>query len=181
MSIAVAVAVVFVSVLFLLVRSAEHPLAATGIALQTLAGFFATVQLWANSPSDSLLEWCSLQVEKRRWWVAGLLDGRLRSLMLAAIWYQLASIALDLSGRWNMPAAVEWPVVICLLLLLLTGGVVLLFALAMFGAVQLAGSGGAPRGKALIALRARLRNSEWPWPLVGVGFLAGGLLQIAGA
>jgi hypothetical protein len=181
MSIAAAVAAVFVSVLFLLVRSAEHPVAAAGIALQTLAGFFATVQLWANSPSDSLLEWCARQVEKKRWRVAGLLDGRLRSLVVAAVWYQLASIALDFSGRWDMPAAVEWPIVICLLLLLLTGGVVLLFSLAMYGAVQLTGSGGAPRGKALIALRAQLRNSEWPWPLVGVGFLAGGLLQIAAA
>jgi len=181
MSIATAVALLFLAVLYVWIRSAEHPLAASGIALQTLAGFFASVQLWANNPSDSLLQWCSRQVEQRRWGVAGLLDGRFRSLLLAAAWYVAAGKMLELSGRWQLPPVVEWPVAIGLLLLFVLGGVVLLLALTMFGAVRLHSGGSAPRGRALIALRAQLRASDWPWPLVGLAFLAGGVLQIAAA
>jgi hypothetical protein len=181
MSIATAVALLFLSVLYVWIRSAEHPVAATGIALQTLAGFFASVQLWANSPSDSLLMWCARQIEKRRWGVAGLLDGRFKSLLVAAVWYVLASRALDLSSHWDLPPVAAWPIAIALLFLLLLGGIVLLLALTMFGAVRLHSGGSAPRGRALIALRAQLRASDWPWPLVGLVFLVGGVLQIAAA
>jgi hypothetical protein len=179
MSIATAAALLFLTVIYLWIRSAANPLAATGIAMQTLAGFFASVQLWANSPSDSLLKWCARQVERNRWGVAGLLDGRLRSFLLAALWYLVADRALGLASDSDLPAVVSWPLIIGLLLLFMLGAVVLLLALLMFGAVRLAGNAGAPRGRGLIALRAQLRSSEWPWPIVGVVFLMGGVLQIA--
>ncbi len=179
MSIATAAAVLFLTIVYLWIRSAEHPAAATGIAMQTLAGFFASVQLWANSPSDSLLRWCARQIERNRWGVAGLLDGRLRSFLLASVWYLAADQALKLASDSDLPAVVGWPLVIGLLVVFMIGAVVLLLALVMFGAVRLAGNADAPRGRALIALRARLRSSEWPWPIVGVVFLLGGMLQIA--
>jgi hypothetical protein len=179
MSIATGVALLFLTVLYLWIRSAEHPVAATGIAMQTLAGFFASVQLWANTPSDSLLRWCARQVEQNRWGVAGLLDGRFRSFLLAALWYLVADRTLRLVSNSDLPAVVGWPLVIGSLLFFMLGAVVLLLALVMFGAVRVAGGAGAPRGKALIALRAQLRSSEWAWPIVGLAFLAGGVLQIA--
>jgi hypothetical protein len=77
-SIATAATVLFLIVLYPWISSAEHPVAAAGIALQTSAGFFASIQLGANSSSDRLLRWCARQVEQRRWGRAGLLGGMLQ-------------------------------------------------------------------------------------------------------
>jgi hypothetical protein len=178
-SIALAALILFSYVLYLCVRSAENPVAASGIALQTLAGFFASVQLWANSPADSLLGWCAEQIEKKRWGIAGLLDGRFWSLALALVWYLLAAKALEISGSWDLPPILDWPVEIAILLAFLIGAVILLLAMMMFTAARLSSGVKLPQGKALATFRARLRRADWPWLIVGVMFLLGGTLQVA--
>ena len=80
--IAILIAAIFIS----LVRTADHPATAAGIVLQTLAGLFAAVQLWANNVSNTLLRWAANQIDSNRWHIAGLFDGRLRSLLIATAW-----------------------------------------------------------------------------------------------
>ena len=59
---------------------------------------FAAVQLWANNASNTLLRWAANQIDSNRWHVAGLLDGRLRSLLIATGWTVGGFFSLGLSG-----------------------------------------------------------------------------------
>jgi hypothetical protein len=103
--IAFLIAVVF----FSLAQTADHPVAAAGIGLQTLAGLFAAVQLWANNASNTLLRRAANQIDSNRWHVAGLLDGQLRSLLIATVWAVGGFFSLGLPGALDPPAYIGWP------------------------------------------------------------------------
>lgn len=169
------------AVLFAPITHADHPVTATGIALQTLAGMLAAVQLWANNASDSLVRWTARQVEANRWRIAGLFDGRLRSLLIAAAWYLLGFGALRLLASWNPPAILGWLVAIPIALVAVAGALVLVLAFVMFGAALLVSDESLPDGRALTALEAHLNGNDWIWPLVGLAVLIGGFLQVAAA
>ena len=178
-AVAILLAFVFVS----LVQTADHPLAAAGIGLQTLAGLFAAVQLWANNASDAVISWAARQIDSNRWHVAGLLDGRLRSLLIATVWAVGGFLSLRLPGALDPPPAIAWPLAIAVVVFAVTGAVVLCLALFMStGAILVADSAPLPDGEASTAPSkpASTRN-DWAWPLVALAFLAGGILQIAAA
>lgn len=100
------VALLVATLLAMQVRSAEHPVAAAGIALQTLAGLLAAIQLWANSASDAVVRWVAEQIADNRWWIAGLFGGRLRSFVIAAGWYLLGIAVVRLPLGWVPAEAV---------------------------------------------------------------------------
>ena len=115
--IALLIAVVFIS----LAQTADHPVAAAGIGLQTLAGLFAAVQLWANNASNALLRCAADQIDSNRWHVTGLLDGRLRSLMIATVWAVGGFFSLGLPGALDPPTYIGWPLAIAVAALAITG------------------------------------------------------------
>ena len=125
--IAFLIAVVFVS----LAQTADHPPAAAGIGLQTLAGLFAAVQLWVNNASNTLLRWAADQIDSNRWHVAGLLDGRLRSLLIATVWAVGGFFSLGLPGALDPPASIGWPLAIAIAAVAITGAIAFLLALFM--------------------------------------------------
>ena len=175
--IAFLIAVVVVS----LAQTADHPVAAAGIGLQTLAGLFAAVQLWANNASNALLRWAANQIDSNRWHVAGLLDGRLRSLSIATVWAVGGFFSLRLPGALDLPGVIAWPLAIGVVALALTGAIAFCLALFMYAGACLLDGEPLPDGKASTGLQARLAGNDWVWPLVALAFLVGGILQIAAA
>ena len=161
------------------VFNADHPVAAAGIALQTVAGLLAAIQLWANSASDALVRWSAHQIAVNRWHVGGLFDGRLRSLVLATGWFLFGMIAVRIPLGWTPNEAVAWMIVIPAVLLFFTGAVVYIVAMFMMAGTLLVGKDPLPDGKALTALQGRLDANDWIWPPVGLAFVLGGMLQIA--
>ncbi|HEY6549713.1 MAG TPA: hypothetical protein VIY71_00780 [Solirubrobacterales bacterium] len=161
------------------VFNADHPVAAAGIALQTVAGLLAAIQLWANSASDALVRWSARQIAVNRWHVAGLFDGRPRSLLLASGWFVLGLIAVRIPLAWTPNEVVAWLIVIPAVLLFLSGALVCILAMFMMVGALLVGKDPPPDGKALTALQGRLDANDWIWPLVGLAFVLGGMLQIA--
>ncbi len=107
------VALLVATFLAVKVPNAEHPVAAAGIALQTLAGLLAAVQLWANSVSDTAVRWIAEQIAGDRWRIAGLFDGRLRSFAIAAGWYLLGLAVVRLPLGWVPVEAVGWLIGTC--------------------------------------------------------------------
>lgn len=175
--IAILIAAVFIS----LVRTADHPLLAAGIVLQTLAGLFAAMQLWANNASNALLRWAAEQINSNRWHIAGLFDGRLRSLLIATTWLALAYFANRLLQIWNPDAIVGWPVAIFLAANFVLGGLAFFLALLMCAGAHLLDGEPLPDGEASTALEARLAANDWIWPFIALAFLTGGILQVAAA
>lgn len=173
--IALLIAVAFVS----LAQTADHPAAATGIGLQTLAGLFAAVQLWANSASDVLVNWVARQIDSNRWHLARLLDGRLRSLAIATGWAVGGFFCLGLPGALDPPPAIFWLLAVAVVALALTGAIAFCLALFMCAGAYFLDGVPLPDGEASTALQARLANNNWVWPLVAFAFLVGGILQIA--
>lgn len=173
----VGIAILLAAAFISLVRTADHPLPAAGIALQTLAGLFAAVQLWANNASDALVNWVARQIDANRWHVAGLLDGRLRSLAIATGWAVGGSFSLGLPGVLDPPAAIGWPLAI----VAVTGAVAFCLALFMCAGACFLDGEPLPAGEASTSLQARLAVNDWVWPLVALAFLVGGMLQIAAA
>ena len=177
----VAIAILVAAVLFSLVRTADHPVAAAGIVLQTLAGLFAAMQLWANNASNTVLRWMAEQIDSNRWHIAGLLDGRFRSLLIATAWFISAYIANLLLGIWSPSEIVGWPVAIILVANFVVGALIFFLALLMYLGAQLLDGEPLPDGEASTALEARLAANDWIWPFVALAFLAGGILQVAAA
>jgi hypothetical protein len=175
--IALLIAVVFLS----LAQTADRPLAAAGIGLQTLAGLFAAVQLWANSASNILVSWAANQIDCNRWHVAGLLDGRLRSLLIATVWAVGGFFSLGLPGALDPPAYIGWPLAIASAALAITGAIAFCLALFMYGGAYFLDGEPLPDGEASTGLQARLAANDWVWPLVALAFLLGGILQVAAA
>jgi hypothetical protein len=175
--IALLIAVVFVS----LAQTADHPVTAAGIGLQTLAGLFAAVQLWANNASNAVLRWTAHQIVSNRWHLSGLLDGRIRSLLIATVWALGGFFSLRLPAALDPPAAITWPLAIAVVALALTGAIAFFLALFMcIGAYFLDGEP-LPEDEASTGLQARLAGTDWIWPFVALAFLLGGILQIAAA
>jgi hypothetical protein len=175
--IAILVAAVFIS----LVWNADHPVTAAGIVLQTLAGLFAAVQLWANNASNAVLRWTANQIDSNRWHIAGLLNGRLCSLLIAAFWFFLAYIADSLFRIWNPDEIIGWPIAIILVANFVIGALIFFLALLMYLGAQLLDGEPLPDGEATTALEDRLAANDWIWPFVALAFLAGGILQVAAA
>lgn len=175
--VAILIAAVFAS----LARTADHPLLAAGIVLQTLAGLLAAVQLWANNASNTLLRWAADQIASNRWHLAGLLDGRLRSLSIATVWGVGGFFSLRLPGALEPPAAIGWPLAIAVVVFFVAGAIVFFFALLMYLGAHLLDGEPFPDGEASTALEARLAANDWIWPFIALAFLAGGILQIAAA
>jgi hypothetical protein len=175
--IAFLITVVFVS----LAQTADHPVAAAGIGLQTLAGLFAAVQLWANNASNTLLRWAASQIVSNRWHVAGLFNGRLRSLSIAVGWFFTAYIANRLFLIWRPGEIVGWPIAIVLAANFVVAALVFVPALFMYMAAGVLDGEPLPEGEASTGLQARLAGNDWVWPLVALTFLLGGMLQIASA
>ncbi len=171
------IAVVF----FSLAQTADHPVAAAGIGLQTLAGLFAAVQLWANNASNTLLRWAANQIDSNRWHVAGLLDGRLRSLSIATVWGVGGFFSLGLPGALDPPEAVGWPIAIFLTVNFLAAALIFFLALLMTTGAHLLDGEPLPDGEASTALETRLAANDWVWPFVALAFLGGGILQVAAA
>jgi heme/copper-type cytochrome/quinol oxidase subunit 2 len=178
----IGIVIVITFVLILLVRAADHRTAAAGIGLQTLAGLFAAVQLWANNASDAFVRWAARQIKTNRWHVAGLLDSRLRSLFIATGWAVGGFFSLRLPRVLGPPAAIGWPLAIAAVAFAVTGAIVLCLALFMFAsAVLVADEEPLPDGEALTGLQARLAGNDWVWPFVALAFLVGGILQVVAA
>jgi hypothetical protein len=163
------------------VLAADHPAIAAGIALQTLAGLLAAIQLWANSASDGLVRWMAHQIAINRWHVAGLFDGRLRSFLLASAWLVLGLLAVRIPLAWTPTEALAWLIVISALLVFATGALVYIVAAFMMIGSLFASPDPPPDGEAVTALQGRLAANDWIWPIVGFVFVLGGILQIAGA
>jgi len=153
---------------------------AAGVALQTGAGLFAAIQLWANNASDSVVRWAARQIERNRWGIAKLFDGSTRSFVLAAIWCALGYGALK-ALRWAPGGVLEWVLGIPSLLLFTTGALVFFGALLMFASAQALEHQSLPDGRATTTLQDLIAKNDWIWPLVGLAFLLGGILQIAAA
>lgn len=175
------IAILITAVFISLVRTADHPLAAAGIGLQTLAGLFAAMQLWANNASNTLLRWAANQIDSNRWHIAGLLDGRLRSLLIATAWLASTYIADRLFRIWNPDEIVGWPIAIFLAVNFVVGALIFFLALLMCAGAHLLDGEPLPDGEASTALEARLAANDWVWPFVALAFLAGGMLQILAA
>jgi hypothetical protein len=180
-TVSIGVVLLIAFVFAMLAQTADHPVAAAGIGLQTLAGLFAAVQLWANNASNALLRWAASQIDSNRWHIAGLLDGRIRSLLIATAWGVGGFFSLRLPEALDPPAAIGWPLAIAASAFALTGAIVLFLALFMCTGAYLLDGEPAPDGEASTALEARLTANDWIWPLVALAFLAGGILQIAAA
>lgn len=176
-AIALLTAVVFVS----LAQTADHPVAAAGVGLQTLAGLFAAVQLWANNASNTLLRWAANQIDSNRWHVAGLLDGRLRSLLIATVWAVGGFFSLGLPGALDPPVYIGWPLAIAIGAFALAAAIAFFLALFMCAGAYFLDGESLPEGEASTGLQARLAGNNWVWSLVALVFLVGGLLQIAAA
>jgi hypothetical protein len=175
------IAILVAAVLVSLVRTADHPIIAAGIVLQTLAGLFAAVQLWANNASNAMLRWAAKQIDSNRWHIAGLLNGRVRSLLIAAVWFFSAYIASFLFRIWSPDAIVGWPVAIILVANFVVSALIFLLVLLMYLGAQLLEGEPLPDGEASTGLEARLAANDWIWPFVALAFLAGGILQVAAA
>jgi hypothetical protein len=169
-----------VAILLTVAWGADHPVPAAGIALQTLAGLLAAIQLWANNASDAMVRWGAQQIARNRWHVARLFDGTLRSLLLSAIWCALGFFLIRTPG-WASSNAVAWLLGIPALLVLMAGIVALLGSLLMYGSARLVDRQSLPDGRAMTTLQARIGENDWIWPLVGLAFLLGGILQMAAA
>jgi hypothetical protein len=180
-TILVAIAVLVTAILVSLVRTAEHQVTAAGIVLQTLAGLFAAMQLWANNASDAVLRWTAKQIDSNRWRIAGLLNGRPCSLLIATVWFASAYLVLLLFGVWNPDEIIGLLVAIILVANFVVSALILLLALLMYFGAQLLDGEPLPDGEASTALEARLAASNWIWPFVALAFLAGGILQVAAA
>jgi hypothetical protein len=172
--VALLVAAIFVS----RVPDAHHPASAAGIALQTFAGLLAAIQLWANSASDAMVSWAARQIECNRWHVAALFDGTLRSLLLSAAWCGLGSVLARLPLGWVPTEVLAWLLVIPALVIFATGILVFMGALLMYGAAQLLNHQSLPDGRAMTTLQSRIAENDWVWPLVGLAFIVGGILQM---
>jgi len=174
----VGAAVMIAACLLSIVWGADHPLPAAGIALQTMAGLLAAIQLWANNASDAGLRWTAQQIARNRWRIAGLFDGTLRSLLCSAAWCGLGYLTIKTPGL-APNAFVGWALVIPALLIFLGGIAALLGSLLMYGSAQLVEQQSLPDGRAATTLQARIAERDWVWPLVGLAFLLGGILQLA--
>lgn len=163
------------------VVNADHPAAAAGIALQTVVGLMAAIQLWANSASDALVRWTARQIAINRWHVFGLFDGRIRSLLIATGWLLLGLIAVRIPLGWTPNDLVAWLLVIPILLLFTSSMLIYVVAVFMMIGAMLTGRESPPDGEAVTALHHRLTANDWVWPLLGVAFFVGGILQIAAA
>jgi hypothetical protein len=169
-----------VTVLAWFAVNAHHPAVAAGIALQTLAGLLAAVQLWANNASDAMVGWAARQIAHNRWRLAGLFDGRLRSLALAAAWLLTAVAADVLFLAWSPGEIVGWPIAILLAANFIVATPIFLLVLFVWGGAQIVDGEALADGEALTSLQARL-DANWVWPIVALAFLVGGLLQLAAA
>jgi len=172
------IAILIAAILFSIVWGADHPVPAAGIALQTMAGLLAAIQLWANNASDAAVRWTAQQIERDRWRIAGLFDGSLSSLLGSAGWCGLGYLALR-TPSMATNVIVEWALAILSLLIFMGGIVALLGSLLMYGSALLVEEQSLPDGQATTALQARFGEKDWIWPLVGLAFLLGGALQIA--
>jgi hypothetical protein len=161
------------------VVNARHPAAAAGIALQTVVGLMAAIQLWANNASDALVRWVAGQIARNRWCFFGLFDGRIRSLMLATAWFSLCLLVVRIPLDWAPNQLVGWSLAIPILLFFLTGTLVYIGAMFMTVGALMTSTAPPPDGEAVTALHDRLTASDWIWPLLGLAFLVGGILQIA--
>jgi hypothetical protein len=168
------------AILFTFAWGADHPVPAAGIALQTLAGLLAAIQLWANNASDAMVRWGAQQIARNRWHLARLFDGTLRSLQLSATWCALGFFLIR-TPDWASTNAVAWLLAIPALLVLMMGVVTLLGSLLMYGSARLVDRQSLPDGRAMTTLQARIAENDWIWPLVGLAFLLGGIFQIAAA
>jgi hypothetical protein len=173
------IAILVAAVPITLAWDADHRVVAAGIVLQTEAGLFAAVQLWANNASDAMLRWVADQIDSNRWHIAGLLDGRLRSLLIAAVWFFSAYVVSLMFGMWSPDEIVGWPVAIILVANFVAGALMFLLALLMYFGAGLLGGEPLPDGGASTGVKARLDANEWVWPFVALAFLTGGILQVA--
>ena len=171
-------AILIAALLLSIVWGADHPLPAAGIALQTMAGLLAAIQLWANNASDSGLRWTAEQIARNRWHIARLFDGTLRSLLCSAAWCGLGYVVIK-TPKLASNAIVGWALAVPALLIFLGGIVALLGSLLMYGSALLVEQKSLPDGRAATALQARIAERDWVWPLVGLAFLLGGILQLA--
>jgi hypothetical protein len=173
-------AILIAAILFSIVWGADRPVPAAGIALQTMAGLLAAIQLWANNASDTVVRWAAQQIERDRWRIAGLFDGSLGSLLCSAGWCVLGYLAIR-TPSLATNVIVEGVLTIISLLIFMGGIVALLGSLLMYGSALLVEQQSLPDGQATTALQARFAENNWIWPLVGLAFLLGGILQMAAA
>jgi ABC-type uncharacterized transport system permease subunit len=178
-SIAVGMVILVAAMLASIASGADHPVSAAGIALQTLAGLAAAIQLWANNASDAMVRWAARQVERNRWRVARLFDGSLKSLLLSTAWCALGYIVIRAPFGWVPAEAIAWPLVVLALLTFATGIVVFMGSLLVYVSAQVLEQQSLPDGRAMTTLQSRIAENDWIWPLVGLAFLLGGILQIA--
>lgn len=174
-------ALLIATLLAVKVSSAEHPIAAVGIGLQTLAGLLAASQLWANSASDAAVRWIAEQIAGNRWRIAGLFDGRLRSFAIAAGWYLLGLAVVRLPLGWVPVEAAGRLIAVPALLIFFTGAISFALATFMFAGSLVIDGAEHSDGEALTVLRGHLDANDWIWPLVGLVFMLGGVLQVVAA
>ena len=74
-----------------------------------------------------------------------------------------------------------WLIAIPALVTFVTGVVACVLAMFMYVGSLFIGRELAPDGEALIPLQSRLNANDWIWPIVGLVFVLGGMLQVAAA
>jgi hypothetical protein len=180
-AVVVGAALLIVAPFLIPIPDAENPLAAIGMALQTLAGVFGSARLWANGTADLIVNWVARQIGRPRRSIVGLLDGRPLSLFLATGCYVMASLLGSL--LWNVAPDGVGGLIVAVpgLLALAATATALILSMFMFTAALLSPSTPLPDGAAVTGAYARLAASSWVWPSLGVMLLVGGLLQTLGS
>jgi hypothetical protein len=176
----VGLALLIASLFVVGISDAENPAVALGIALQTITGLLASVQLWASRAADVAVNWVARQIGRKRRSILGLLDGRPLSMFLAAGFYVIARLLA--TELWSVSSPGLGRLSITLLSLLVFAVAACAFVLAMFmfvGSVLLPRTP-LPDGAAVTGACSRLMAQRWIWPAFGCAFVLGGLLQTLG-
>lgn len=172
----VGLALLIASLFVVSISEAENPAVALGIALQTITGLLASVQLWASRVADVAVSWVARQIGRKRRSILGLLDGRPLSMFLAAGFYVIAR--LFATKLWSVPSPGLGRLSITLLSLVVFAVAACAFVLAMF---MFVGSVLSPQmplpDGAVTGACSRLKAQRWIWPTLGCAFVLGGLLQ----
>lgn len=164
---------------FLWVSDSSDLTASLGLALQTLGGLVASMQLWANSTFDGLVGWIARQIGRGRSRVLGLLDGRALSMFIATFSFVVVRYFAEVVWTITPPGLLGFVIAIPVLVVFACAALLLLLSMLMFMAVMISPLEPLPEGEAMTGLQARLTESRWFGPLVISVLVVGGLLQLS--
>ena len=171
--------VLLIAVPFFWIPDSSDPAASLGLALQTLGGLVASVQLWANSTFDGLVSWIARQIGRGRSRILGLLDGRALSMFIATFSFVAVRYLAEVVWAITPSGLLGFVIAIPFLLVFACAALLLLLSMLMFMAVMISPLEPLPEGEAMTGLQARLTESRWFGPLLISVLVIGGLLQLS--